>query len=76
MAQTVTLHYGGKSPIVAKGKNQCRALLFAFDNQCWHYLPDDAKRREAIEKLNGEFGCFALSDCGDMYRFKYPAIEV
>ena len=71
MAQTVTLHYGGKSPIVAIGKNQVNLLDFAFRFKCWHTYKKDRATLRAINALEKK-GCLIVDRNSEQFIFTFP----
>lgn len=64
-----TIWYGAATPMVARGKHQCRLLRFAEQFKGWHTIGNDWNAKRAAKAL-AKRGCLELS--GDQFRFTYP----
>ena len=65
-----TIYHGSPKPIVAIGKNQVHALMFAEKYRGWHTFAKDSATRRAVLRLAAK-GCLEI--LGDQFRFVYPA---
>lgn len=61
---TLTIYHGLSKPIKAIGKQQVKALDFAYRFQCWHTYAQDKNTKRAILALSKK-GCLELS--GDQF---------